>query len=91
MKKVTIDGQTYEMQITLGTLEDLEERGWDLGKIAEKGVSVKLALDIAELTLGIERKTLRKLPPASLASLVEAVSEGLSGDDEGDESGEAGR
>jgi hypothetical protein len=90
MKTITINGQEYEIEITLGTLEDLEERGWELGKIAEAGVSVKLALDIAELTLGIERKILRKLPPSSLASLVEAVSEGLSGDDDG-EGGEPGR
>ena len=96
MRKITICHKEYPFRVNLGTLEELEKKGYTLQQIGSmEGVSATFLIDIIEIVCGIDRKVIEQLPLSALTTLYEDVSEALgesfeSGyvDDGGEEPGE---
>ena len=64
--------------MTLGTLEELEKRGYTLQQIGSmEGVSATFLIDILEIVCGIDRCIIEDLPLSALNTLYGEVSESL--------------
>lgn len=74
MQKLHISDKTYPLKITLGVIEDLEARGYDLDSITGGQFSIKLMLDLIELAAGVDRETLRSLSLKDIEKLAGPVA-----------------